>query len=352
MFALVDEVHVPSRPDVTGLRFRGFRGDADYAGIAATNQAERDVAGIGEVVTADVIANDYAHLINCDLDRDILIAERGGTTVGYARVEWRDLIDGTRRFVSICHLQPGERRQGIGRAMLRWGEDRLAAKAAALPDRSARPGTMQAFVPGTDAGAIALLERSGWTRSGHGYEMVRSTLDDIPEVPMPGGLAIRPIGTDQASRRAVWDASIEAFRDHRGEWEATEEDWLHFLGDLNRNPSLWVVAFDGDEIAGGVLGKIDPAENAHHARERGIADEVFTRRPWRRRGLARALLARALVRLRDHGMTSAYLGVDGLNPNQAMTLYSSLGFEIANTTIDWSKPLPAWTDVPAPPEAP
>jgi hypothetical protein len=48
MFALVDEVHVPNRPDVAGLRFRGFRGSADYAGIAATNQAERDLAGIEE----------------------------------------------------------------------------------------------------------------------------------------------------------------------------------------------------------------------------------------------------------------------------------------------------------------
>jgi mycothiol synthase len=352
MDTLVDEVKVPDRPSVPGLRFRGFRGPEDYAGIAATNQAERDVAGIGEVVTAAVIANDYAHLTNCDLDRDLLVVERGGATVGYSRVEWRDLIDGTRQFVSICHLQPSERRQGIGRAMLGWGEERLAAKAAALPDRSARPATMQAFVPGTDAGAIALLERSGWTRMGHGYEMVRPTLDDIPDVPMPAGLTIRPIGTDQTSRRAVWDALIEAFRDHRGEREATEEDWLHFVGDVNRDPSLWVVAFDGDEIAGGVLGKIDPAENAHHGRERGIADEVFTRRPWRRRGLARALLARALMRLRDHGMTSAYLGVDGLNPNQAKTLYSSLGFVISNMTIDWSKPLPAWTDAPAPPEAP
>ena len=40
-------------------------------------------------------------------------------------------------------------------------------------------------------------------------------------------------------------------------------------------------------------------------------------------------------------MTSAYLGVDGLNPNQAMTLYTSLGFEIASTSYDWTKPLPA-----------
>jgi hypothetical protein len=39
MDTLVDEVEVPDRPSVPGLRFRGFRGPADYAGIAATNQA-------------------------------------------------------------------------------------------------------------------------------------------------------------------------------------------------------------------------------------------------------------------------------------------------------------------------
>ena len=40
-------------------------------------------------------------------------------------------------------------------------------------------------------------------------------------------------------------------------------------------------------------------------------------------------------------MTSASLGVDGLNPNQAMTLYTSLGFEVATTGYDWTKSLPA-----------
>ena len=53
------------------------------------------------------------------------------------------------------------------------------------------------------------------------------------------------------------------------------------------------------------------------------------------------MIARGLVRLRDRGMTSAYLGVDGLNPNQAMTLYESLWFEIVSTTYDWMKALPA-----------
>ena len=352
MDTLADEIEIVVRPAVPGLRFRLFHGPADYPGMVAANQVERDEAGIQEVITVEGLAAEYANLTNSDPYRDVLIVERNGAIIAYARVEWRDMIDGTRGFVSICHLQPGERRQGIGRAMLGWCEARLAAKAAELPDRTLIPGWMQAFAYGANPGAMALLEGTGWTRAGHGYEMVRPTLDDIPNVPMPDGLLVRPVGSDEASRRAVWDAGSDAFRDHRSEQEPTEADWQQFLADRFQDPSLWVVAFDGDEIAGAVLGKIDPAENAHHGRERGICDSVFTRRAWRRRGLARALLARTLVRLRDHGMTSAYLGVDGLNPNQAMTLYSSLGFELSSMSIDWRKPLPAWTGVPAPTETP
>ena len=61
-----------------------------------------------------------------------------------------------------------------------------------------------------------------------------------------------------------------------------------------------------------------PRRTPTTASSRGYIAGVWTRRPYRRRGLARALLARVLVLLRERGMTSAYLGVDGLNPNQAV----------------------------------
>lgn len=343
MPSVIRDAIVPSRPEIPGLRFRHFRGTEDFPGMVAANQAARDDAKSEEVVTVSVLANSYAHLVNSDLDRDLLIVERDARIVGYARVEWRDLTDGTRSFTSICLLHPTERRQGIGRAMLDWAEARLVAIHASLPDADAVPGSLRAYTFGTEIGAIALLEGSGWTRVGHGYEMIRPTLDDIPEVALPAGLQVRPIGLDAAAKRSVWDAQAEAFRDHRDEPEVTENDWAEFRDDHREDPSLWLVAFDGDEIAGGVLGVIDPAENAHHGRERGVVASVFTRRPWRRRGLARALIARTLTRLRDHGMSSAYLGVDGLNPNQAIDLYRSLGFEVATTGIDWTKPLPRAT---------
>ena len=327
---------------------RPFRSpEADYAGMAAANQRTRDAAGMGEVITAESLARDYAYLVNSDLEHDLIVAERNGTIVGYCRVEWRDLENGKRTFAAVSLLDPTASDEATYRPMLAWAERRLADKARAIPVADRRPSAMRIYTFGAEVALMAVLESTGWTRTGQGYEMVRPTLDDIPEVVMPEGLVVRPVGLDEASRRRVWVALTEAFADERDEAAPTEEDLQHWLADPNEDPALWVIAFDGDEIAGGVNGKIDPAENAHHGRERGSIDGVWTRRPWRRRGLARALIARCLVRLRDHGMTSAYLGVDGLNPNQAMTLYTSLGFEIDTTSYDWHKPLPADA---APPE--
>ncbi|HEX6869446.1 MAG TPA: GNAT family N-acetyltransferase [Candidatus Limnocylindrales bacterium] len=324
---------------VAGLTFRPWHGPADYPGLAAANQRTRDAAGIAEVITTERMTRDYAHLVNCDLDRDLLVAERDGGIVGYARVDWRDKEDGGRTFQCITLLQPDAAEPAAYEAMLAWAEERQAAKARMVPDTDAHPGLLRAYTFGTETVLGDVLMARGWTRVGRGHEMVRPTLDDIPDRPLPSGIEVRPIANDPGARRRLWDAATEAFADERDEVAPTEEDWLGHLEDPFADPALWVVGFDGDEIASAAQGRIDPDENAHHGRERGYIEAVFTRRPWRRRGLARALLVRALVRLRDHGMTSAYLGVDGLNPNQAMDLYTDLGFAIANTSHDWSKPL-------------
>src|SRR6185503_12542563 len=100
---------------------------------------------------------------------------------------------------------------------------------------------------------------------------------------------------------------------------------------------IWVVAFDGDEVAGGVLNTIDAEQNAALGLQRGWLSSVFTRRAWRRRGLATALIARSLEVLRDRGQTSAALGVDADNPSGALGLYEGLGFEVHARSAAWRK---------------
>ena len=332
---MTDGIDVPERPDIPGLGFRHYRGNVDHAGMAAANQALRDATGSLEHISPESIAIQYEHLVNSDTHDDLLIVELDGTIVGYARVEWREAIDGPRYLQTICLLDPSLRRRGIGGAMLAWQERRMAELAATFPPEP--PCLMRAWSFDRDIGAGRLLERRGWTREGRGYEMLRPTLDKIPEVPLPDGFEIRHVRPEDARR--VWDASAEAFRDERGEGEWDEADWERHIADPYRDPTLWAVAFVGDEVAGGVHGRIDPEENAHHGVQQGYIAGVWTRRPYRRRGLAKALLARVLVLLGERGMTSAYLGVDGLNPNQAVHLYESLGFEVSTSETDWTKPI-------------
>ena len=120
MTELIDDLVLPGQPDIRGLRFRRFRGREDYPGMAAANQAARDAASIEEVISEASVANTYEHLVNCDPRTDLVIVERAERIVGYARVEWRDLTDGTRQYFSICLLHPTERGQGIGGALLAW----------------------------------------------------------------------------------------------------------------------------------------------------------------------------------------------------------------------------------------
>ena len=184
--------------------------------MAAANQRTRDAAGMNEVVTAESLARDYAYLVNSDLDHDLLVAERDGAIVGYCRVEWRDLENGSRTFAAIALLDPTANDAATYGPMLEWAETRLADKARAIPVEARRPSAMRVYTLGTETALMAVLESTGWVRTGHGYEMVRPTLDDIPDVAMPEGLVVRPIGLDEASRRRVWDAADRGLRRRAG----------------------------------------------------------------------------------------------------------------------------------------
>jgi ribosomal protein S18 acetylase RimI-like enzyme len=224
--------------------------------------------------------------------------------------------------------------------MLGWMQRRLREVAGEHAD-DGRPRWLQTDAWDRDAYLERLLRRDGYRPARKGYEMVRPTMDDIADAPLPPGLEIRPV--TRADFRRIFEADVEAFRDHWGGNDESEAAFLRFADDPVYDPSLFQVAFDGDEIAGLVMGLIDPADVARKRSVVGLIDDVAVRRPWRRRGLARALVLRTLAELRDRGATSAFLGVDGENPNQAMSLYEGCGFRIVSSETTWRKPLTAET---------
>ena len=145
--------------------------------------------------------------------------------------------------------------------------------------------------------------------------------------------------TGETLIRQVWDADFEAFQDHWGGSDSSEESLRRFLEDPNLDPSLWVIAWDGDEVAGGVINAIEIEENAMLGLQQGWLHSVFTRRQWRKRGLANALINRSLEAIRDRGMDTGILGVDADNPTGALGLYERNGFVVAERSTAWRRPL-------------
>ena len=73
------------------------------------------------------------------------------------------------------------------------------------------------------------------------------------------------------------------------------------------DPGLWRVAWDGDQIAGAAINVVHKDERGERVIG-GETDSLFVRRPWRRRGLGRALLVGCLHLFKARGLTTAGLG--------------------------------------------
>lgn len=319
----------------SGLRLRPYAGEADLVEITRLENAEAKADGLHHHTTVEEMASNYSHP-NASFDpaRDVAIAEINGMVVGATMREVVDTTDGYREYRLDGVVDPAWRRRGIGTELL---EDNIRrARELVADERPAKP-ILGSWSWDSQHGDVALLERAGFKTARWFFDMVRPNLNHIPVVALPDGLELRPIEASLA--QAVWDADVEAFADHWGGFDHSEEHLKRWLENPTTDLSIWVIAFDGDEVAGGVINSIDEDQNAALGFRRGWLSSVFTRRPWRRRGLATALIAKSLEVHRGRGQTSAALGVDADNPSGALGLYEGLGFAVDKRSRAWRREL-------------
>jgi mycothiol synthase len=323
------------RPKLDGLTLRTYRpGDAAAMSDLANRVFEAD--GVPWRTDADEQEN-WLSTANEKFDpaRDTFEVEVDGVLVATADAEWVDTNDGLREFRMGAMVDPAWRRRGIGT----WLQHLLEEHAADLAQRypTDKPKFLGTWAADTETERIALVRRFGFEPARFFFDMARPSLDDIQEPVLPQGLELRPVSVEQMKQ--LWDADVEAFRDHWGGFDGSDERFEQWKKDPKFDPSLFVVAWDGDEIAGGVVNQINETENAAFKRKRGWLQSVFVRRPWRRRGLGQAVVLRSLQVFRDRGMTSAGLGVDAENPTGALGLYERTGFEVEMRSTAYRKPL-------------
>ncbi|MGH2417236.1 MAG: GNAT family N-acetyltransferase [Candidatus Limnocylindria bacterium] len=321
---------------VSGLVIRPYAGADDVPAFVRIINAEYAADGVDERLTEE---GERAWLaessVQFDPARDVSIAELDGRPVAVATRQWVDLRDGSAREFRVWGaVDPAFRERGIGRALLAENERRSAELASA--QELGRPAVLAAFYAEGRPGG-RLMRHAGYEIVRWFFDMVRPSLDGLPsERPsLPDGLELRPAMPDHYP--AIWRANREAFRDHWGGSDESEAAMRRFLESPEMDPSLWLIAWDAEEVAAGVINAIYDAQNEALGLRRGWLDSVFTRRPWRNRGLARALIVRSLVLLRERGMTSAALGVDADNPTGALGLYERAGFGVHDRFVAWRK---------------
>jgi mycothiol synthase len=323
--------------DIPGLVIRPYGGEADLADTVRIANAEWAADRVSARASVEEQRASWSHpSAQFDPARDVDIVELDGRVVGVAERSWNDASDGVREYRARCWVDPSARRRGIGAAMLRRNE--AVALALAAGHEVDRPRAFGLGTADTAVGAPILAERAGYRPVRWFADMERPLSGELPEIPeLPDGLEIRPVSMTDVP--TIWRADHEAFRDHWGGFDDSEASLQRWLDSPDFQPERMVVAWDGDDVAAAVINVVFAEENRQLGIRRGWLESVFTRRPWRRRGLARALIVRSLHLLRDDGLEVAALGVDADNPTGAYALYESAGFRVTERFTAWRKPM-------------
>ncbi len=332
----MNEKHIAleQQPDIKNLQFRFFQGDEDFPRmfniIEAAYKTDNDEDG---TTLKDLVYN-YQHLTNCDPSKDMLFAEVNGETVAYARIEWQEEdVTKDRVYKIILNITPKWRGKGIEPAMISWCERRLKI----IANEHTLNG-QRYFEIGSNENkkqANALLESMGYSIVRYFIEMSRS-LTDIPSAELPKGIDVRAV--KHGDVRTIWDANVEAFRDHWGTYALSEEDYKSWVGSKYFQPELWQVAWEGEEVVASVMNYIDHDYNHQTGRHVGWTEEISTRKKWRRLGIAKALIVRSMHMHKEKGMTEVALSVDTNNPSDALRLYESLNYKKDKTFYNYRKP--------------
>ena len=217
----------------------------------------------------------------------------------------------------------------LGPHLLALVEERT--RALALPAPAGRTTDLGFYCPARAADYAALFGGAGYAVVRHSFRMVADPRTCDTTAPVPASIEIRPLDP-ACDGPAVHAALEEAFVEH---FRNVPEPYEMFTAEVFENPAFdpttWLVAWDGDEVAG-ALGAFDYRAHVD-------IEALGVRGPWRGRGVAKALLSTAFAIFAARGRTKAGLYVDAANATGAVELYTGAGMRVAQDFELWLKPI-------------
>lgn len=163
------------------------------------------------------------------------------------------------------------------------------------------------------------LEQRGYHTTRHDYVM-EIALDVASPAPiLTNGFMMRSFerGRDE---RAVWACLQDAFRDHRGHVDLEFDVWwASYAHHPEWSPELSTVVTQGDEVVAAAM--------VFHSFAGGWIRSLGVRRPWRKQGIALAMLYHIFSDCYARGIEKVGLGVDAENLTGATRLYERAGMK-------------------------
>jgi len=234
-----------------------------------------------------------------------------GVVVGYADI-W--IAAGT---VDVDAAAPGH-----------WDEIFEWAETQARAHGAARARTF--FVEGDDL--ERLVTARGYRAIRASYTMEIELGEAPPAEPAPiDGIEIRTYRPGEDDQR-TYEAQEESFEDHWGHNPQSIETWREFgVKQANFDPSLWLLACAGAEVAGLSLNFSERSGDPGY----GWVGTLAVRRAWRKRGIGEALLRHSFRELHDRGRRRVRLSVDAESLTGATRLYERVGMRVIRRSNAW-----------------
>ncbi|MEW5941027.1 MAG: GNAT family N-acetyltransferase, partial [Chloroflexota bacterium] len=302
---------------------------ARWSDVDAVAKLTHDVAEMeGDamfVLTAEELASAWRDG-GFNVGRDVFVVEtRDGRIVGS-----EEFYKEPHRLKADGCVHPEFKGLGIGSSLLEKATKRAQAEMKRIA--SDERVCIQSFMNNRDEAGHVLLRANGFSPVRYFWRMETKLQEAPAAVTFPAGIELRPFVKEEHAA-AVWQADNEIFHDHWGSHEFTLEEWSKKFDHPNFDSTLWMVAWDGDEIAGFSQNRLRQGI--------GWVGTIGVRRPWRNKGLGIALLRHTFGEFYKRGTTTIGLGVDSANLTGATRVYERAGMTVASEFALYEKELRA-----------
>jgi mycothiol synthase len=303
------------------------------AGYELRAPTQDDLDGVAEVLIADDL-DDAGQVV---LDEHFLRAEWSHDDFDLSTDAWI-VVDAAGAIVAYGHamrhgpdvveswgiVHPAHRGRGLGPPLL----DRIEERAAQLMAGEAVPRFRHAVNAGDRAAAV-MLQARGLRPVRHFWHMGIDLEGPVEPSPAPVGIEIRGI-EPREDLPAVHAILTEAFAEDWGYHPDPFDRWARdYANSPNYDPTLWLVAIDGEVPAGTLTAVISG--------DHGWIGEIGVLPTRRGRGVAGALLHRSFATFAGRGIRRVLLNVDAENPTGATELYERVGMRIVKRWDLWER---------------